>query len=740
MQKETIHISGMHCASCATNIQRKLTKLSGVTSASVSYANEQATIEFDEKKGSMHAVNKTITSLGYTPHDSQHMMEMNMHHEHEIKDMGRKLTVSTVLTVLLLFGAMFPFSWNFIKNPWIMLLLATPVQFWVGYQYYKSAIQAIRHGLVNMDTLIALGTTVAYGYSCIVLLFGDILMSYGVPAHFYFETSATIITLILMGKFLEVRAKGKTSQAIQKLIGLQAKTARVLKGKTFIDVPIEDIVVGDRILIRPGEKIPLDGEVVKGETLVNESMVTGESMPSPKKAGSKVIGATVNGSGSIEIVAKKVGNETFLAQMIALVQAAQSSKANIQKLVDVISSYFVPAVIVLSILAFGLWMVFGPDPKLLYAVTALISVLIIACPCALGLATPTSIVVGVGKGAQEGILIRDAQVLESSYDIDTVVFDKTGTLTLGKPTVQNVFYTKSLSSNEQKQMLSFLSLLESKSHHPLAQAIVQFLDSKGIGSYKGDVKKFEDHPGYGITAEINKKLMVVGTETFMSKSKIVLSPELVEAARSFSKKAYTLVFIAYANRGIGVIGIADAINEKAKETITKLKKMNINVVLLTGDNREVAQAVAGVLGIETVYAHVLPQEKERVIQSLKEQGKKVCMVGDGINDAPSLASADVGIAMGNGTDIAIEAAGVALLRGDISLVPKVFALSKSTIRNIKQNLLWAFGYNVILIPVAMGILYPMFKIQLNPMLASAAMALSSVSVVTNALRLKRVTL
>ena len=666
----------------------------------------------------------------------------------ELRDLKAKLVLGAVLSSLLLAGTTLPFAPNVLKNVWVMWILATPVQFWAGAQYYKSAWAGFKNRSANMDTLIALGTLVAYFYSAISVIFWSQLESLEVKPYVYFEVAATIITLILLGKYLETKTKGQTSEAIKKLIGLQAKTARVVRGGKEIEIPIGEIVVGDVLAVKPGEKIPVDGLVVKGDSSVDESMVTGESIPVYKHTGDQVIGATINGSGFLEVRAMKIGSETLLAQIIEMVKQAQSSRAPIQKLVDSVSSYFVPVVIVLSVVTFLLWFNFGPQPSFILALVNLIAVLIIACPCALGLATPTSIIVGVGKGAENGILIKNAESLEIANKIEYLVFDKTGTLTKGKPEVQSFELMNGLdeikkelrweiSNIDVKSYVSSLILsVEKKSHHPLADAVVKYLEGKEVF----DVERFEDLSGLGVRGYIDGHEVLIGTQRLIEREGAIKDAGLSDLSEVFKQKGQTISFVSVDKKNVAVLGIADSLKDNAVDTISRLKDMGIVPIMITGDNKVTADVIAGRLGIATVLAEVLPAEKADKIKELqRKDGKKrvVARAGDGINDAPALASADIGIAMGSGTDVAIESAGITLLRGDISLVLKAIKLSKHTIRNIKQNLVWAFGYNVILIPVAMGILYPFFGISMNPVLASAAMAFSSLSVVINALRLKK---
>lgn len=749
----SFHVSGMHCASCASNVQRKLKKTQGVLEAQVNYANEQATISVDESRFSEDEAKNAVSQLGYTAHigvsDATDISEKER--EKELRSLKLKLGISGVLTVLLLIGAMVPFAPDFLKNPIVMLFLATPVQFWVGKRYYQSAWSALLNKTTNMDTLIALGTSVAYFYSLVVVAlgFGEMgmqrLESLGIEHHVYFETSATIISLILLGKYLEIRAKGQTSQALKKLIGLQAKTAHVVIDGEVKDVPVSEVKSGDTLQVKPGEKVPVDGEVIKGETSIDESMVTGESLPVAKAVGDTVIGSTINASGSFQMKATKVGSDTVLSNIIELVKQAQGSRPPIQKLVDRVSSIFVPIVIVLSILTFGVWYVFGPQPALVRSLVSMISVLIIACPCALGLATPTSLMVGVGKGAENGILIKNADALEVANKVTAVLFDKTGTITKGKPEVQNIVFFGKPSKKQESEYHSGIYAIEELSHHPLAGAVVEhYKNNSNLASELKKVRdlvtQFEDVSGKGVSAHIGKKQVLIGTEKFLKENKVSISQEAAQQAAAARDKGQTVSFVSWSGELVAFIAIADSIKEQAKAVIDRLEEMKISSILITGDNEQTARAIAQQAGISKVFAQVLPEDKEKKVQELREKGEIVAFAGDGINDAPALAASDVGIAMGSGTDVAIESAGITLLRSDISLVPDAIRLSKITMRNIKENLVWAFGYNVLLIPVAMGVLYPIWGIQLNPMLASAAMAFSSVSVVVNALRIKRIQL
>jgi Cu+-exporting ATPase len=739
----SFHVSHMHCASCAANIQRKLSKLEGVEESLVNYGSEQGTVRFNPTLTNEQEIEKTVAALGYkahiaSGHDHDHMQDLSEEERtSELILLKKQLIISGILTSALLVGAMVPFAPSILKDMWVMWLLATPVQFWAGKRYYQSAWSALKNKTANMDTLIALGTSVAYFYSGYVALFQDVFIENDIPLHFYFETSATIITLVLLGKYLEIRAKGQTSEAIKKLLGLQAKTAHLLREGKIQDVPVDTVKKGDRLLVKPGEKVPVDGTIVKGSSVLDESLVTGESIPVSKQEGNRVIGATINTSGAFEMVAEHVGEETMLAQIVQLVRQAQGSQPQIQKLVDVIAAYFVPTVIVLSVITFAIWFIWGPEPRFLSAMVSMIAVLIIACPCALGLATPTSIMVGIGKGAQLGILIKNAEALERANKIDTVVFDKTGTLTHGKPSVQQVVFAE---KTDPEKILSYTLSIEQQSHHPLAQAIVAFIQNYKTTIATTEISDFEDLAGKGVQANVNSAKVLIGTETHLVSHGVQMDTGIMDQVVKWRDQAQTIALVACDDYLVAAFGIRDEIKPAAKDVLQKLHVMGVRTLMLTGDNQTTAQVIAQELGIDEVQAEVLPQHKEDVIKQLKSQGRVVAMVGDGINDAPALASADVGIAMGGGTDIAIESSGVTLLRSDISLVPKALSLAKATMTNIKQNLFWAFGYNVVLIPVAMGILYPLWGIQLNPILAGGAMALSSVSVVSNALRLKRIRL
>lgn len=742
-QQLSFHVSGMTCASCAANISRRLSKQAGVKEASVNFANEQAVVNFDPHQVNSEKILSMVADLGYKAHvlDDDTIDLAGEERAAELGKLRTSLIVSIILTSVLV-TEMIPFvHWPaWLHNPWLMWFLATPVQFWAGWRFYKGAWSSLKNKTANMDTLIALGTSVAYLYSAAVVLIGDWLVAQGVPAYLYFEASSTIITLVLLGKYLEIRAKSQASSAIYKLLDLQPKMAHRLENGSTTLIPVKDVQVGDHLQVKPGEKVPVDGEIVSGESSVDESMITGESLPVYKKTGDTVIGATLNKSGAFVLKTSKVGSETFLSQIIRLVRQAQGSRPQIQKLVDQISAYFVPIVIVLALLSFAVWFWFGPEPSLLLAMTSLISVLIIACPCALGLATPISIMVGVGRGAEKGILVKDSQAMETARQVGAVIFDKTGTLTEGKPKVQQAAFASELVGQSsakpinKQAIIDILVALESQSQHPLAGAIVERYQKKIVTQA---VSAFKDYPGGGVMGLAGKLKVFVGNKRFLEQHKVEFDKSLLDKAKKWQSQAQTVIFVAVDGRLMMIIGLADTLRATAKDMVDELRNMEIKTIMLTGDTEDTARVIAGQVGIKDFQASVLPHDKEVWVGKMRRRYGRVAMVGDGINDAPALAAADIGIAMGEGTDVAIESAGVTLLRSDLSLIPSVFRLSKATFNNIAQNLFWAFIYNVSLIPVAMGVLYPWWGVKLNPMLAGAAMAFSSVSVVVNALRLKR---
>lgn len=736
-QKATIPIRGMHCASCVETIETTLWEMEGVVSANVNFGTEKATVEFIPGKVSLSEIRRAMRELRYEPLDPEEENladEEKKAQERETKTLRNKLIFSAAVGLIVFLGSMnewFPWMPNILKN-WITLfILTTPVQFWAGWQFYKGALAALKHKRTDMNTLIALGTSAAYLYSVIATFFPNIFLRGGIEPATYYDTSAIIISLILLGRFLEAKARGKTNEAIRKLINLGAKTASVMKDGEEVDIPVEEVQVGDIVVVRPGEKIPVDGIVQEGYSTVDESMVTGEPIPSEKKAGNKVIGATINRTGSFKFRATNVGKDTVLSQIIKLVEEAQASKAPIQRLADIIALYFVPVVIGIAVLTFIIWYFFGPAPTFTYAFLNFVAVLIIACPCALGLATPTAIMVGTGKGAENGVLIKNAEALEMARKINVIVFDKTGTLTKGKPEVTDI-----LTSGEfpKVDILRIVSSAESGSEHPLSEAIVQH--AKKMGLNVKDSERFSAIPGEGIESTVDGHSVFVGNIKLMN-SKGIDMTHLENMAEKLADEGKIPVFVSLDKKGAGIIAVADTLKPYSLEVVQAIKNLGIEVILITGDNRRTAEAIGKKLGIDRVFAEVAPQDKANEIKKLQEEGKTVAMVGDGINDAPALAQADLGIAIGAGTDIAIESGDIVLIGDDLRGVITAIELSRKTISTIKQNFFWAFFYNVLLIPLAAGVLYPFFGILLNPILAAAAMALSSVSVVSNSLRLKR---
>lgn len=735
--KKTYSVKGMHCASCVRVIERSLLKTPGIKNAVANLATEKATVTYNSEICDEEQISQAVLSVGYkvvTENDSLTEDQEKVEKLKEIKKLRNKVTVSLFLGGLIFWGS-FPGIMNtapeLFKNFWFQLLLATPVQFWAGWDFYRATIPALKHRTANMDTLVALGTTVAYFYSAFVTFFPNIVINLGLEPMPYFDVATIVIGLILLGRYFEAKAKGQTSEAIKKLIGLQAKTARVVRDGKEIDIPIEQVIIGDVVRVRPGDKIPVDGIILEGESSIDESMITGESIPSDKQKGDTVVGATMNKTGTFIYKANKVGQNTMLAQIIKLVQEAQGSKAPIQRTADLISSYFVPIVIILAILTFAIWYVLGPSPALFYALLNTVAVLIIACPCAMGLATPTAIMVGTGLGAEKGILIKDAESLEIAHKISTIIFDKTGTLTNGKPEVTDILPKEKFS---KKEVLKIASSIEKGSEHSLAEAIVRKAEEEKINIEP--VTKFKAIAGHGIEGEIDKKQIYFGNRRLMERENIALSSFNNEIEK-LENEGKTVMVLAVDKKIAGLIAVSDTIKDSAKGGVDTLLKRGIEVIMITGDNQRTANTIASKLGIKRVLAEVLPDQKEAEVRKIQKEGKIVAMVGDGINDAPALAAADIGIAMGTGTDVAIEAADITLINKDLKSVASSIELSRKTMRTIRMNLFWAFGYNILLIPVAMGVLFPFFGVLLSPIFASAAMATSSVSVVSNSLLLKR---
>jgi P-type Cu+ transporter len=716
MKKLVVSISGMHCASCAQSIESTLRKTKGIKSANVNFANEKLTVEFDENAIGQDAIAKAVKGLGFGIVEGTHADA-----EGEIRKLKYYFLFSLALTIPLLISMVLEFLDVSIPGKNIMLFLfATPVQFVAGYRFYRGAFLSIKARKPNMDVLVALGTSAAYFYSVVVVL----LPSIGLGDMVYFETAAVLITFILLGKWLEAVAKGKASDAIKKLIGLQPKTATVIRDGKEMQVQIEDVMVGDIVLVKPGQRVPVDGVVAEGASSVDESMITGESIPVEKKKGDEVIGGTINKHGSFRFKAAKVGKDMVLSQIIRLVEDAQGSKAPIQRLADKVSSYFVPALIFIALLSFSVWyLLIGQT--FIFSLGIFIAVLVIACPCALGLATPTAIIVGTGKGAENGILIKEAVALENAHKLTTIVFDKTGTLTKGKPEVTDIV------GKSENDILKYAAIAEKDSEHPLAEAISNKAKEKGISVPSPE--RFEAIPGHGIRAKHGKEILL-GNRKLMADYKVKFESGDIERLEGEGK---TVMILALDGKFAGMIAVADTLKEFSKEAIKRLHKMGKEVIMITGDNKRTADAIAGQLGIDYALAEVLPEDKEKEIGKLQKKGKVVAMVGDGINDAPALARADIGIAIGAGTDVALETGQIILMKNDLRDVVFAIELSNYTVRKIKQNLFWSLIYNMIGIPIAAGLIYPFTGFLLNPMIAGAAMAFSSVSVVSNSLLMKR---
>lgn len=736
VERIDLPITGMSCAACASRVEKSISQVKGVSKVNVNFANSKAYVEYVPSETDKKNIKSAVKKAGYGVRDESEESQKNPIQEEHIKKLNRlkvRLTAGIFLALIIFLGSSPQwFSWfpSFMNNYFVLWALATPVQFWIGWPFYQGTWNALKHKSADMNTLIAVGSSAAYLYSAAAVLFPSFFVSGGIQPHVYFETSSMIIVIIILGRMLEARAKKRTSEAVRKLMDLRPKKARVIREGTLLNIPVDQVREGDEIQIRPGERIPVDGVVVQGASSVDESMITGESMPVLKKEGDEVIGATMNKTGSFRFKATKVGKHTALAQIIKMVEQAQGSKAPIQRLADVVAGYFVTIVIFIAILTFVVWSVFGPKPALTLAVLNFVAVMIIACPCAMGLATPTAIMVGTGKGAENGILIKGGETLETAYKINTLIFDKTGTLTKGKPEVTDAV---PVSHYSLERLLFYAASAELNSEHPLGEALIKEAGKKKISLRHPD--KFQAYEAMGVEAEVERKKVLLGTQNFMTKRKISLG-KLADEARDMAFQGKTLIFAAVDGRAAGLIGVADSLKENAEETVRKLQKMGIEVVMLTGDNQKTAEAVARKAGIKKVISEVMPGDKVEAVKKYQKQGKKVAMVGDGINDAPALAQADIGIAIGSGTDVAKEASDITLIKGDLKGVVTAVELSRKTIKTIKQNLFWAFFYNSVGIPIAAGVLYPFFGILLNPIIAAAAMAFSSVSVVLNSLRLK----
>ena len=750
----TIPVRGMSCSSCVLKIENQLQGLPGVVEAAVNFATERATVSYLPSVHSIVDLQRAIREIGYEPRevaDDKAALDYEREaREKEIRDLRVRTFVGVGLSIPIFLGS-FP-EWfgrvpHILTSPWILLFLTTPVQFWVGRHFHRGFWTALKHRTSDMNTLVSVGTNAAYFYSLALTLLPQQLTPAGMMRMYYYDTAAILMALIVMGRWLEARARGKTSEAIKKLMGLQAKTARVVRGGVERDLPVEEVGVGDLVIVRPGERIPVDGVVQEGFSAVDESMLTGESLPVEKKPGDAVTGATINKTGSFKFKATKVGKETALARIIKLVEEAQGSKAPIQRLADKISGLFVPIVIVIAVVTFTVWVLWGPQPSFIYGLTTFVAVLVIACPCALGLATPTAIMVGTGKGAESGILIRGGASLERAHEITSIVFDKTGTLTQGEPSVTDVLVMDS--SMAERELLRLAASVEKGSEHPLGEAIVRKAGEEELAL--DAAQDFQAIPGHGVRASVREKRLLLGNLKLMEDEKVALNGGTAQA-EEISAQGKTPMFVAVEGKLAGIIGVADTLKPSSKDAVAALHRLGIEVVMITGDNRRTAKAIARQVGIDGVLAEVLPEDKANEVRKLQGIGKVVAMVGDGINDAPALAAADVGIAIGTGTDVAMEAADITLIKGDLRAVVTAIQLSKRTMRIVRQNLFWAFFYNVALIPIAAGILYfifgrggvpaflhPVFGHDglLSPVLAGAAMALSSVTVVSNSLRLRR---
>ena len=742
-RKSIFPVRGMTCASCVARVEDALKNVPGVINASVNLASEKASIEYLEGV-QVTEFRQAVRDAGYElGEETEGLEDVTTAAQREIKVIRDRFIVAAVLAVTIMTLMWVP---AFTSRQYLLWVLATPVQFWAGWRFYRGAWGALKHRTADMNTLVVVGTSAAYFYSIVAVVFPSVFTSGGLEANIYFDTSAMIVALILLGRFLEARAKGRTSEAIKKLIGIQPKTASILRNGKEIQIAIDEVQVGDIIIVRPGERIPVDGIVQQGQSSVDESMVTGESLPVTKGEGDEVIGATINKTGSFRFEATRIGKDTTLARIVQLVEEAQGSKAPIQRLADVIASYFVPIVIVIAVITFAIWYFVGPPPALTYAFLNFIAVLIIACPCALGLATPTAIMVGTGKAAEYGILIRSAEALERFQKVNVVLLDKTGTLTNGKPQVTDIY---TIPSHSQDEILRLAASVERGSEHPLAEAVVNSARERGMEI--PEAVDFNAIPGQGAEASMDGKKLLLGSINLMKDKGLALNG-LKKTAGDLWNSGKTVIFLAVNGETVGLLGLADTLKSGAKEVVDAIRSMGMEIGILTGDNTRTAKAISRELGIDYVLAEVLPEYKSQAVKKLQDEGNVVAMVGDGINDAPALAQSDIGIAIGTGTDVAMETGDIALISGDLHGIITAVSLSRRTMRTIKQNLFWAFAYNTALIPVAAGILYLAFGNAgvpsglsfvlgdygfLNPILAAAAMAVSSITVVSNSLRLKR---
>lgn len=742
---QTFKLRGMSCAACAGNVESAILAVPGVEACNVNFGAEQAAVTYDAQGVTVAEIQAAVDAAGYGAQplndnvldfdDEADRREGDTKRRHLMRKAVFSLGIGAILIVgslPMMTGIPMPFIPAWLHAPWFQFVLTTPVMVWAGQSFFINAWKALKRRTATMDTLVAVGTGAAYLYSVVVMLFPQRFHSHGDMVEVYFEVAAVIIAMILLGNLLENRAKGQTSEAIRNLIGLQPKTARVVRGSQTMDIPITEVMLGDIVVVRPGEKIPVDGEILEGSSTLDESMVTGESVPVQKGVGDEVIGATLNKTGSFKFRATRVGKDTFLAQIVTLVQQAQGSKAPIQRVADRVTAWFVPVVMIMAVLTFGIWML--ATGNLTMALTTTVGVLIIACPCALGLATPTSIMVGTGKGAEHGILIKGADSLELAHRIQTIVLDKTGTITQGKPTVTDYVTVSGTAHGNELTLLRLAASLEQSSEHPLAEAVVAYTETQQVGL--SDTQDFEAMAGSGVQGSVEGHWVQIGTHRWLRELGIA-TEALQEDWERLESQGRTVVWLAVDGRVEAILAIADAVKPSSVHAISLLQRMGLEVVMLTGDNRRTAEAIAQEVGIARVIAEVRPDQKASVIQDLQREQKIVAMVGDGINDAPALAQADVGMAIGTGTDVAIAASDITLISGDLHGIVTAIQLSRATLRNIRQNLFFAFIYNVLGIPIAAGVLYPLVGWLLNPIIAGAAMTFSSVSVVSNALRLRK---
>jgi P-type Cu+ transporter len=751
METSNLKLKGMSCASCASNIEEAIRSVPGVSECSVNFGAEQATVTYDSSKTDIATIQDAVDAAGYAaipmqdnvlaPEDDAERRERIA----ENRQLTRRVWVSGIIGTILVIGSLpamtglkIPLIPMWLHSSWLQLILTTPVLFWCSSSFFINAWKALKRHTATMDTLVAIGTGTAYLYSLFPTFNPQWFIVRRLTPDVYFEAASIIIALILLGRLLENRAKGKTSEAIRKLMGLQAKTARVIRDDREVDIPIAEVVLGDIILVRPGEKISVDGKIIEGSSTIDEAMVTGESIPIKKHPDDEVIGATINKTGSFKFRATRVGKDTFLAQIVKLVQQAQGSKAPIQRLADRVTGWFVPVVIAIAIATFIIW--YNVMGNLTMALITTVGVLIIACPCALGLATPTSIMVGTGKGAENGILIKGAESLEMAHKLKAIVLDKTGTITQGKPTVTDFVTVNGIANSNELNLLRLAASVERNSEHPLAEAVVRYARSQRVQlndarEFEARVRSFVAIAGSGVQGNVSDRWVQIGTQRWMNE----LGIDTSSLQKDWERLQYlgkTVIWIAVDRQIEGIMGIADAVKPSSINAIRALQKMGLEVVMLTGDNRRTAEVIAREVGIDRVFAEVRPEQKAATVETIQSEGKIVAMVGDGINDAPALAQADVGMAIGTGTDVAIAASDITLISGDLQGIVTAIQLSSATIRNIRQNLFFAFIYNVAGIPIAAGILYPFFGWLLSPIIAGAAMAFSSVSVVTNALRLR----